>query len=108
MKPYRLYIAYVSWGGEGKPRPVLIMSVRGENAFVYSITTQYENKSPAVQAHYFKIARWAKAGLEKQSYVDTTVRFSIPLEKLKDKLFIGKLSSSDKENLSRFLAKKER
>jgi len=107
MKPFELYISYVSWGSEGKLRPVLVMSIKGGKAFVYSITSQYASKSKAVQAQFYKIKLWSEAGLDRQSYVDTTIRFPIPLAKLKSKISIGSLSAVDKKRFLDFLKAKK-
>ena len=105
MKPFELYISYISWGGDGKYRPVLIFDLKDETAYAQSITSRYEAKSEAIRAGYFKIYDWTKAGLDKQSYVDTKSYFPIPVSALKDKTPIGKLSENDKQRLLEFITK---
>ncbi|WP_461248484.1 hypothetical protein [Treponema sp. R6D11] len=71
MKPFELFITYISWGSGGKNRPVLVLLINENTISVYPITTQYENKSEVIKAQYFKINDWAQAGLDSQSYIDT-------------------------------------
>ena len=106
MKPFELYITYISWGSDGKYRPVLVFALKDETAFVYSVTSQYESKSEAIRARYFKINDWVHAGLDKQSYVDTKSYFPVPVSALKNKAPIGELSKEDKLRLLDFLTKR--
>ena len=55
MDAFDVFITYVSWGDGGKMRPVLILGQQESIVYVFSITTQYENKSEAIRAGYFKI-----------------------------------------------------
>jgi len=68
MEAYDIFISYISWAGGGKSRPVLVYALNDELARIYPITTQYDNKSEAVRARYFKISDLSEAGLEKLSY----------------------------------------
>ena len=102
MKPFELYIAYIPWGGGGKCRPVLLLSHTGERAWIYPITTQYENKSEKIKANYFPVSDWAQAGLHRQSYIDTKTRISINATDIDEP--IGQLSHADKMRLMEFLA----
>ena len=104
MEPFDFYIAYVSWGSDGKTRPVLVYFLENNEVTVFPVTTQYENKSNIVQANYFKISDWAQAGLHKQSYVDTGVPYKFSITAFKDKAPIGKLTDNDKIRLLEFLA----
>lgn len=107
MKPFQIYITYVSWGSGGKRRPVLVFSLTEETAFVYAVTSQYETKSKTMQAKYFKINNWSHAGLVRLSYVDTSSYFRIPLSFLGEKAPIGELSANDKLRLLEFLTQKQ-
>lgn len=82
MEAFELYIAYISWGAEGKKRPVLIIAENDDTACVFKITTKYENKNPAIQANYIVINDWKEAGLDKLSYVDTGMLIDLPLSVL--------------------------
>ena len=106
MKPFEIYISYISWGSDGKRRPVLVFDLKDETAYVHPITSQYESKSEAIRARYFKINDWTHAGLDKQSYVDTKSYFPIPVSALKDKAPIGELSVEDKKRFLEFVMKK--
>jgi hypothetical protein len=105
MEPFELYIAYISWGSDGKNRPVLVLLSSDTAVSVYPITTQYENKSEAVRSKYFKITEWTPAGLDKQSYVDTGILLNLPKSVLDKKQPIGKLTATDKQKLLEFLTK---
>ena len=103
MSPFDIFIACISWGIGSKNRPVLVIQKNGRTISVYPITTQYENKSKAIQAHYFKINDWVQAGLDKQSYIDTGTLLDLPLTVLNNKQPIGKLTSADIQRLIVFL-----
>jgi len=105
MEPFELFIAYISWGIEGKNRPVLVLLINEDTISVYPITTQYENKSEFIKARYFKINEWMQAGLDKQSYIDTGILLSFPISVIKNKKPIGKLTIADKKKLLDFLTK---
>ena len=104
MKAFDIYIAYVSWGESGKLRPVLIIEQQESLVFVFNITTQYENKSEAIRAKYFKIIDWQQAGLDRQSYVDTTVIRDLPAVIFDGKTEIGKLTAADELRLIEFIS----
>jgi hypothetical protein len=106
VKPFELYISYISWGNDGKRRPVLVFDLKDETAFVLPITSQYDSKSEAIRARYFKINDWQHAGLDRQSYVDTGNYVPVPVSALKDKAPIGELSTEDKKQLLEFITTK--
>ena len=91
MRPFEVFIVYISWGSEGKNRPVLAFLLNDNKISVYPITSQYEDKSEAVRARYFKINDWPQAGLDKQSYVDTGMLISFPVLAIDSKKPIGAL-----------------
>jgi len=104
MKPFDIFITYMSWDGGGKNRPVLAFVLGNDTVDVYQITTKYEGKSEAVRAQYFKIDDWAQAGLEAQSYVDTGTLITLTMATFKDKTPIGRLTENDKQRLFEFLS----
>jgi hypothetical protein len=103
MKPFDIYIAYVSWRGGGKLRPVLVFKQKGETVRIFLITSRYEEKSETIKAKYLKIIDWAQAGLDKQSYVDTGSIREWPQYVLGKTLKIGQLTEKDKQRLTNFL-----
>ena len=107
MKPLDIFIAYMSWDGGGKNRPVLILILSDKTVGVFQITTKYEDKSENIRAQYFKIEDWAQAGLDKLSYVDTGTLIELSMAAFKGKKPIGKLTDSDKLRLLEFLSKYE-
>ncbi|MDR0929937.1 MAG: hypothetical protein LBM74_09560 [Oscillospiraceae bacterium] len=103
IRPYDLFIVYISWGTGGKSRPVLVLS-RGETSVdVFRITTKYANKSAAIKAKYYLIAQWREAGLDKVSYVDTGTLLTIPLAVIARKASIGQLTVYDRLGLLAWL-----
>ena len=102
MEMFDLFIAYVSWGSDGKKRPVLILEQDTDKVIAFNITTQYENKSEAVRRKYFKINDWAQAGLSKQSYVDTNGTVILSLSSIDVANPIGTLTDSDADLLIDF------
>jgi len=105
MKPFDVFITYMSWDGDGKNRPVLAFILGDNTVDVYQITSKYEGKSDAIQAQYFKIDDWAQAGLVTQSYVDTGTLIALSIAAFKDKTLIGHLSENDKQRFLEFLSK---
>ena len=103
MKPFDIYIAYVSWNGDGKTRPVLIIDQQDAVVYAFNITTQYEGKSDAIRAGYFKINDWKAASLDRQSYVDTNTVRDIPAAVFDGKKEIGRLSAVDEKRLIEFI-----
>jgi hypothetical protein len=105
MKPFDIFIIYISWGTDGKSRPVLAFLLNESRISVFQITSQYKSKSNALKARHFKIDDWSQAGLDKQSYVDTGTLISLPMSLIKKKESIGELSEKDKQRLLEFLTK---
>jgi hypothetical protein len=105
MKPFDIFIIYMSWDGGGKDRPVLMFIVGDDAVDVYQITTKYEDKSESIRAQYFTINDWARAGLDKPSYVDTGTLIDLSTAVFKDKKPIGKLTEGDKLRLLEFLSR---
>ena len=98
MNPYDIYIAYVSWGSDGKRRPVLVLSSDQKEVAVFQITSQYDNKSAAIQSQYVVIDDWEQAGLTKQSYIDIGRIIDLPIVTVQPTP-IGKLSNNDLHKL---------
>lgn len=103
MKPFDIFITYISWGAGGKNRPVLVFVLNNNMVEFFPITTQYSNKSKAIRTNYFEIEDWKQAGLSKPSYVDTGTLLSASILILKNNKAIGKLTNNDKERLLSFL-----
>jgi len=102
MCPFDIIIAYISWQGGGKRRPVLVITKDKDSATVFRITSKYEKKSEAIRAKYLKINDWSQAGLEKLSYVDTSGKRELPLDTVNNAP-VGRLSENDKMRLLVFL-----
>jgi len=97
MNPYDLHIA-VAWSSDGKRRPVLVLSADKNEAAVFQITSQYDNKSADIQSQYIAIDDWVQAGLTKQSYIDTGRIIDLPIATIQPTP-IGKLSEKDLRKL---------
>ena len=89
MAPYEIYIIHLSWGAEGKVRPVLAFILDKNTVSIYPITTQYKYKSDEIKAQYFKINDWPAAGLNKPSYIDTGTLITVPLMHSREKRLPG-------------------
>ena len=105
MNPFDIFIAFVSWEGGGKRRPVLVLTQDEESVIVFRITSQYETKSEAIRIKYFKINDWEEAGLSKQSYIDTGSKRNLPRDTVDGRTPIGQLSMDDKKRLLEFLTR---
>ena len=105
MKPYEVYIAYISWGIEGKRRPILFLEEDGNHVKAFRITSQYANKSDEIKSRYVEISDWQQAGLSKLSYIDAGKRVRVPLALLSPNTPIGKLAYDDKQRLLEFLCR---
>jgi len=98
MKPFDIYIVYISWGGNGKRRPVLVLFEHEGEVSVFPITTQYQNKSAAVRSKYIAISDWQQSGLDKPSYIDINKAIDLPTTTIAPSP-IGMLSERDKKVL---------
>ena len=105
MNSYEIYIAYISWGGDGKRRPILFIEEDNGHAIAFRVTSQYANKSDDIKAQYIEITDWQQAGLSKLSYIDAGEKVRIPLAMISPQSSIGELSESDKQRLLEFLTK---
>ncbi|WP_076461411.1 type II toxin-antitoxin system PemK/MazF family toxin [Limosilactobacillus caccae] len=102
MKINEIYTAYVSWGSDGKRRPVLVIEDTKRNVFCYKITSKFAQKSAKIKRNYFPLSDWRQEGLVKQSYVDIGNIFKLSKEKITFK-FVGELSLKDMRALTRFI-----
>ena len=105
MNQFDIFITCISWGTGSKNRPVLVLLLNGGNIFVFPITTQYDKKSEAIRAKYFKINDWIQSGLDRQSYIDTGTLIKLPSSVINTKKQLGKLTTKDKQRLLDFLTK---
>jgi hypothetical protein len=94
MNPYGIHIAYVSWGSDGKHRPVLVLSATIKEVAVFQITSQHDSKSATIQSQYIAIDDWVQSGLTKQSYIDIGRIIDLPISTVQP-VPIGKLSEND-------------
>jgi len=105
MKPYEIYIAFISWGTDGKRRPVLFLEEDNGYARIFRITSQHANKSDTIKAQYIEIFDWQQAGLSNISYIDAGEKVRVPLALIFPVSPIGKLTENDKRRLLEFLSK---
>ena len=103
MNPYDLHIAYVSWGDNGKRRPVLVLSANKKEVSVFQITSQYDDKSAVIKSQYIAIDDWAHAGLSMQSYIDIGRIIDLPKVTIQPAP-IGKLSENDLRKLLKVMS----
>lgn len=102
MRTNQIYTAYVSWGSDGKRRPVLIVEDKNKNVFCYRITSKYKNKSERIKKNYFPLMDWKIEGLDKQSYIDVGDIIKLSKEHVSFRL-VGELSIRDIEALVEFI-----
>ena len=107
MRPFDIFISYISWEAGGKLRPVLVYEMNASFVRIYPITTQFNNKSEAIKKKYFKVNYWVQAGLDKQSYVDTGTKLKLPLSMLDNITPIGRLTEADKRRLIEFIKREK-
>ncbi|MCL2873839.1 MAG: type II toxin-antitoxin system PemK/MazF family toxin [Defluviitaleaceae bacterium] len=98
MNLYDIHIAYVSWGDDGKRRPILVLSSDQKEVAVFQITSQYDNKSAAIKSQLIPIDEWAQAGLAKQSYIDIGRIVELPITAIQP-MRVGSLSKDDLRKL---------
>ena len=101
MNIYDIHIAYVSWGDDGKKRPVMILEQGLNGIEVFSITTKYRDKSDTVRSKYYVINDWQQAGLSQESYIDISITITLPKSSIEH--FIGTLSLDDIQGLIKFI-----
>lgn len=106
MQTNDISIAFISWPGGGKRRPIYIISDENQIVRFYKITSQYRSKSVNIKRYYFKINQWSEAGLSKQSYIDTITVGRIDKGNINLRV-IGKLTEQDAERLVAFLSNQQ-
>lgn len=99
------FVEYVDGSG-GKRRPVVVMSLDGDDIAFYKITSQYENKSDLIRSKYYKIRDWAYANLNRESWVDVNHLIEIGKNSLQFTV-VGRLSGRDIKGLRDFIMRLE-
>lgn len=99
-----LYVSFVDSNG-GKKRPVLVVETSDDAFTFFSLTTKYDKKSDKIKKQYYKIKKWKKAGLLKQTYVDIGKVREISFKSKIDFYKIGELSTDNIIGLSEFIEK---
>ena len=102
---YRIFVRFGSDTFEGKERyTVEIGKINLIVVLLDSITSQYKHKSDYIKLQYYPIRDWRQAGLKKPSYIDIRSTMSFDFhEILKSGKHIGKLSTTDVEELTKFI-----
>ena len=103
MVPFDIYIAFVSWAGGGKSRPVLILYEGNDRIKVFGISTRSYSKNDSIRSQLFKINDWRQAGLLQESYINVTQALNLPHSALER--MVGALTESDAKRLMEFLVK---
>ena len=102
MNTYEIYITSIIWGSTKKRRPVLIIESNKKDVTCFRITTHYQSKRYGNVVKYFVINDWQQAGLNEQSYIDTSFTVTLPKTAINNSL-IGKLSVEDEVRLIDFI-----
>jgi mRNA interferase MazF len=102
---YRIFVRFGSDTLEGKERyTVEIGKTNLTVVLLDSITSQYKDKSDYIKLQYYPIRDWRQAGLKKSSYIDIRSTMSFDFrEILKSGKLIGKLSTTDVKELTKFI-----
>lgn len=105
MKPMDIYIADVPFdeGTGSKVRPALVIEVGSEKVVVFKVTSQYKNKSEKIKKMYYPIKEWEKAGLKKESCVDTHKLYRLAKRWIFSRKPIGKLTAIDRLGIFEFI-----
>lgn len=105
IKPQDIISVYISFivGHGGKRRPILVLSVHGEELYFYQLTSQYENKSKMIQDQYYPLKNWREVGLNKKTYVDIGLIRSANRFDLDKITRIGYLTVADQNGLADFI-----
>jgi hypothetical protein len=98
MSVFEIYIATIKWGGELKRRPVLIIEENENEVDVFRITSHSESNRDGATVGYFSIYDWQQAGLDLQSFVDTSYIVTLPKSAISN-YPVGKLSVADEVRL---------
>ncbi|WP_260253543.1 type II toxin-antitoxin system PemK/MazF family toxin [Levilactobacillus brevis] len=86
-----------------KTRPALLVSIDRQQVTVFKITTKYEEKSEAIKKFYYPIEFWCEAGLDKASFVDTHMTYTLATEFMLKNPPIGVLTDTDVIKLFNFI-----
>ncbi len=97
-----VYISFIV-GREGKRRPILVLSVHGEELYFYQLTSQYKSKSKKIKSQYYPLKNWQEVGLKKKTYVDIGLIRSVNRLDLDKITRIGHLTVTDQDGLADFI-----
>lgn len=102
---FRIFVKFDSDPLEGKERyTVEIGKINLTVVLLDSITSQYKDKSDYIKLQYYPIRDWVQAGFKKPSYIDIRSTMSFDFrEILKSGKHIGKLSTTDIDQLTKFI-----
>ena len=98
MNTYEIYITSIIWGSTKKRRPVFIIKSTLHDVTAFRITTHHQSNINGNVMKYFIINDWQQAGLNEQSYIDTSFTVTLPKTAINNKP-IGKLSIEDEVRL---------
>ena len=100
---YGRFVAFQDKPG-GKIRPVLVIDSSEEVVSFLRITTKFANKSEYFQKRYWKISDLTAAGLNRESYIDTTKVYRMPTGAFHDcAKYFGQLSYADVKTFTAFI-----
>jgi len=102
MNTFEIYISSIIWGGIKKRRPVLIIKSNLKEITCFRITTHHQTNIEGKVIKYFILNDWQQAGLNEQSYIDTSFTVTLPQAAIDDSP-IGKLSVEDEVRLIDFI-----
>ena len=105
MQPFDIFIANVPYDDKNgnKVRPALVIQVKNNLVRVFKVTSRDKEKSQNIKKLYYRIDEWKKAGLNKQSYVDTHKTYELSGKAIFSREPIGKLTDHDAIGLYSFI-----
>lgn len=102
-----IFVAYTEKKG-GKTRPVLVIKLTNERAWLLKITSQYLRKSEQIRKYYYPIFNWKEYGLTKESFIDTKSYLVTKLTDMKISKVRGHFSLKDLKGLKKFIDNNEK
>ena len=102
MSTNNIYVTSIIWGDTKKRRPVLVIEDNLNDVTAFRITTHHQTNINGKVIKYFVINDWRQAGLNEQSFIDTSFTVTLPQAAIDDTP-IGKLSVEDEVRLIEFI-----
>lgn len=97
-----IFVAFSQKPG-GKTKPVLVIKLAKNKAWLLKITSKYVNKSDQIRKFYYPIFNWCNYGLSKKSFIDTKNYLIADYDQIKLAKVRGHFSKEDLRSLKKFI-----